>query len=233
MPVASIIITVILLLIAVLASYLLAFRVKWRELFSAFFLPLAKIIPSFITPNQITFLSFIIMLAAGVFIYLAGSAPFLLFWAAVFIALSAVTDAFDGFLARARNASSKRGMFLDYTLDKLGYLSLLFAAMLGGLIKTELVVATMVLSLFYNIIDLESLLLSKPGPHLTEHSRWVIPAIILCLTGLGTKSFGLEALPVLGIEYKVLDTVFMVLPAYVLSLGLYRSFCLWKDLKGC
>ena len=233
MATLSPIIIIVLISIAASLFYLLTFRVEWRGLFSTFFLPLAKITPSFITPNQITFLSFIIMLAAGVFIYLAGSAPFLLFWAAVFIALSAVTDAFDGFLARARNASSKRGMFLDYTLDKLGYLSLLFAAMLGGLIKTELVVATMVLSLFYNIIDLESLLLSKPGPHLTEHSRWVIPAIILCLTGLGTKSFGLEALPVLGIEFKVLDTVFMVLPAYVLSLGLYRSFCLWKDLKGC
>lgn len=231
MPITSIII-IALLLIAAFVSYLLAFRIKWRELLSVLLAPLAGMVPSFITPNHITVLSFVIMLAAAVFIYLAGSAPVYLLWAIACMVLSAVADTLDGFLARSRGSSSLRGMFLDYTLDKLGYLSLLFAAMLGGLIRPELVVATMSLSLFYNIIDLESTLLLKDTARLTEHSRWVVPAIILCLIGLWPRTLGYGEVYVLGMEFTVLDAAFLIFPTCILALALYRTIYLWKNLKA-
>jgi len=226
-------IMVFLGLIMVLSlSYILAFRVKWRGIFAAFLVPLAQRMPSYITPNHITILSFFFILIAGIFIYLAKYDPSLFLWAALFMFLFALIDSLDGFLARIRGQITKSGSFLDYTLDKLGYLLLLLSVILGGHIKTELAVTTMLLSLFYNVIDLESLALSESKSPLTEHSRWLVPVIILCLAAFLSKLYKFEALTLWGGELQILDILFLILPAYVLAITIYKITSLWKNLNG-
>ena len=220
------------LLIIIILLYILAFHVKWREILAVLLIPLAKRMPSYITPNHITLISFLFILAAGIFIYLAKDNHFFLLGAAISMLLFAVIDSLDGLLARIRNQITKSGSFLDYTLDKIGYLLLLFAAMLGGHIKTEMIVITMLLSLFYNIINMESQALSGSKSPLTEHSRWLIPAISLCLIGFFSISYKLEALALWGIKFQILDVFFLTLPTSVLAITLYKIVFLWKKLGG-
>ena len=188
--------------------------------------------PSFITPNHITIISFLFILAAGLFIYLAKYNYFLFLWAMFFLLLFTLADILDGFLARIRNQITKSGSFLDYTLDKISYLFLLFTAMLGGHIKTELLVITMLLSLFYNLINMEFQALSTSKSPLAEHSRWLIPAISLCLFGFFSGLYKFDALLLWGIKFQILDILFLALPISVLAITLYRIVFLWKKLGG-
>lgn len=219
------------MLAALVLFYVFAFRVKWREIFALFLIPLAKKIPSYILPNHVTILSFLFILIAGTFIFFAKYEYFFFLWAVAFLLLFALADTLDGFLARIRNQLTKSGSFLDYTLDKLSYLFLLFAAMLGGHIRTELIAVTMLLSLFYNLIDMESLALSGSKSSLTEHSRWLVPAIILCLIGFFSKFFELEILFTSGIKFQILDIIFSILPIYLFAVALYKITTLWKNLS--
>lgn len=217
-------------LAALILFYIFAFRVKWREIFGLFLVPLAKRIPLYISPNHITVLSFLFALTAGVFIYFAKYDDLFFLWAALFLLLFTLADTLDGFLARIRDQLTKCGSFLDYTLDKLSYLALLFAAMLGGHIRIELIVITMLLSLFYNLIDMESLALSGSESSLTEHSRWLIPAIILCLLGAFGRFLKFKLLFAGGIKLQVLDIFFLILPICIALIILYKIISLWKDL---
>lgn len=228
----SINIIILCFLITIVLLFILVFRVKWREIFALFLIPLAKTIPPYILPNHITALSFLFTLAAGIFIYLAKYDHFFFLWVIVFLLLFAVVDTLDGFLARTRNQITKSGSFLDYTLDKLSYLFLLFTAILGGHIKTELIVTTMLLSLFYNLIDMESQALSESKSSLTEHSRWLVPAIILCLIAFFSKFFQFEPLVVWEIKFQLLDALFLILPIFVFAAALYKIMFLWKNLRS-
>ena len=210
--------------------YVLAFRIKWREIFALFLVPLARKIPAFISPNHITILSFIFILVSGLSLYLAKDNYFFFLWAALFLLIFILIDSLDGFLARIRHQITLGGSFLDYTLDKISYLFLLFTLILGGHIKSEIVVITMLCSLFYNLVDMESRALDKSTSPLAEHSRWLAPAIILCLVGFSIRYFGFETLNFVGVDLKILDILFLTLPIYVFVITIYRIIIIWKKL---
>ena len=66
-----------------------------------------------IHPNTITLISFLLAFFAGLFYFL----DYLLI-SFLFIVLSSLMDAVDGKVARMRNLASKKGDFLDHTMDR-------------------------------------------------------------------------------------------------------------------
>lgn len=72
----------------------------------------------FITPNRITWFSFLLSLIGALTLILADDNIFLLFLVALFYWLSALCDCIDGELARKRGITTKRGEWLDRILDE-------------------------------------------------------------------------------------------------------------------
>ncbi len=67
------------------------------------------------SPNSISVSSLILALAAGLFFYIGN---YYLIIAVLFVALSALFDAVDGQVARAKNLASKRGDYIDHVIDR-------------------------------------------------------------------------------------------------------------------
>jgi archaetidylinositol phosphate synthase len=90
--------------------------------------PLARMIaagviprlPSWVTPNQITWLGFYSnIVSAAAFLLTAQSRNWFLL-VCLMLVLNWVADNLDGELARARQQTSERGFFLDIVLDQIG-----------------------------------------------------------------------------------------------------------------
>src|SRR5262249_40392160 len=78
---------------------------------------LPGLLASRITPNQVTLLSGVIGVAAGLLLLAARTAPAALLVAALLLFLSVVLDCADGQLARARGIHSNAGATLDGIAD--------------------------------------------------------------------------------------------------------------------
>lgn len=103
---------------------LLAAKTKDDEWWSSFVTaPIALVINYFVvdikwvTPNRITFLSFIVAIASAVLIVSGGTNNFLL--AAFLIHISHVLDCMDGQMARYRQSFSRSGNFYDKATDQI------------------------------------------------------------------------------------------------------------------
>jgi phosphatidylglycerophosphate synthase len=82
-----------------------------------------------ITPNQLTLISFFIAIAAA-FVYLGSTHGFFAL-AGVLAMVSAIFDAADGALARAKALTSRYGAFLDLFLDRIADFAVLLGASVG------------------------------------------------------------------------------------------------------
>ena len=80
-----------------------------------FLMPMARSLRH-VEPNTLTWIAFVFAVLAGIFFYL-GNRWFLLL-AAGCILLNALLDALDGKVAKLMNKTTKRGDFLDHTLDR-------------------------------------------------------------------------------------------------------------------
>jgi hypothetical protein len=115
-----------------------------------FFHPAARILVwgivntfSGVTPNMLTYASFILRILAGYFI-LQGS-----WWTAFFFTLSYIVDCGDGLLARVTKKTSAFGAALDPFLDRISE-SLLFMLLLFHLfIKNDITGVLIVLTIFF------------------------------------------------------------------------------------
>ena len=82
-----------------------------------------------ISPNQLTVISFIIALVAGL-VYMAGKPPYFVLGGCLAM-LSAVFDNADGMLARAKGMTSRYGAFLDLFLDRIADFAVLAGVAFG------------------------------------------------------------------------------------------------------
>ncbi len=83
-------------------------------------------------PLLLTSLRVVLAVAVGALLLAADVMPFCLTLAAVLFIVAAVTDFFDGRLARARNQTTSLGAFLDPLADKLlVYLAFLYLTAVG------------------------------------------------------------------------------------------------------
>jgi phosphatidylglycerophosphate synthase len=106
---------------------------------------------SAVTPNQLTWVAFVFALGAAALFALGTAASSL--WAAVLCEVSLVFDCADGMLARARNACSRFGSFLDLFLDRISDFCVLLGITIGfyragGNDKDRLILGLSVISLY-------------------------------------------------------------------------------------
>ena len=192
--------------------------------------PLAHKIPGVITPNHISIFGALFLLLAALFIYLAQYNYYYFLWAGFLILLFSITDSLDGILARIRQQITKTGTYLDSVLGWINLLLILLALILGKHVRADLVVTTMIFSLFYNLTNMQSL--SLTGQRFTENDRprWLVLAMILCLSVFFSKLLGLEAIPFGGTKIRSLDAIFSILVVYYVIVLLVRNIDLWKKL---
>jgi len=193
--------------------------------------PLAKKVPSYITPNHISVAGFIFVLASAFFLYATKYNYFYYLAAALSSFIYAMVDSLDGTLARIRHQISRRGVFLDYTLDKIAYLLLLFAFMLSGQVRADLVVIVMIFGLFYSLTNMESQVLTGRQFSVGNRPQGLAVAITLCFVAFFLKFFRLDLLEFYGFKFRSLDTVFVIMPVFQVVLILSGCISLWKELK--
>lgn len=224
-------IVILFILVTIIFFYVLSYRIRWREIMAFLLTPLARKIPSFIMPNHISLMNFFFALAAGLFFYLAKYNYFFFLAAAASILVYTFNDNLDGVLARTRQQVSKSGTFLDSTLDLIAFLLLLTAIMLGGHIRSELIIISMLCTLFYGLINMEAQTLTSSASPLAQRGRWIILAIILSLIAFSMKHFEFEALILFERKIKVLDALFLIVPVYQIAVILTRFNSIWGTLN--
>jgi phosphatidylglycerophosphate synthase len=82
-----------------------------------------------VTPNQVTKASLVVALLAGM-VY-AGGRPLFFALAGILVLISAILDAADGMLARAKAMTSRYGAYLDLFLDRIADFLVLAGAAYG------------------------------------------------------------------------------------------------------
>lgn len=220
-----------LLIIAFILFYIFAFLIKWRDIMNSLLTPLARKIPPYITPNLISVLYMVLVLIAGLFIYLAKYNYYFFLWAALFVLLFGISDSLDGILARVRNQTSRSGAFLDYTLGKLGEIFLFFTLLLGGHVNAVLVVITMLGAVFYSFLSMESQALTGNRFPKTGSPRWIVLPILVSILLFFSKYLGVDTLILWGRPFRSLDLVFLMMPVYYVVFTFYRAVVLYGELK--
>ncbi len=109
---------------------------KYREQADSIIVPLAKKFKR-VNPNVISFLSLIFALLAGISFYLSH-APIYILSGGIFVLLNSLFDALDGKVAKITGKQSKRGDFLDHTIDRYSDIFILLGIILGPLSRTWL-----------------------------------------------------------------------------------------------
>lgn len=101
---------------------------------------LLEIIPEQLTPNILTAISLILAISYSFIVWLSGikDSPSGLFIAFPLLLFSALLDAMDGVLARARNLESRWGDYLDHASDRVADVSFIIAVISGGYIHWQI-----------------------------------------------------------------------------------------------
>jgi archaetidylinositol phosphate synthase len=106
--------------------------------------------------------------------------------AGLMVLVSGSFDIVDGSVARATNAISKRGAFLDSTLDRIGEAAIYFGILLGNYSSPVLVLLAITLSLLVSYVraKADSLQISLAGVGIGERSERLLVIAVASLLGL-------------------------------------------------
>jgi len=107
---------------------------KYREQADSIIGPIAKKF-KILDPNVISFFSLIFALLAGISFYLSHESLYVLS-GGLFVLLNSLFDALDGKVAKITGKESKRGDFLDHTIDRYSDIFILLGIILGPLSRT-------------------------------------------------------------------------------------------------
>ncbi len=109
---------------------------KYRKQADSIIGPIARKL-KFVNPNIISFLSLLFALLAGISFYLSYE-PFYVLIGGIFVLFNSLFDALDGKVAKITGKQSKRGDFLDHTIDRYSDILMLLGIILGPLSRTWL-----------------------------------------------------------------------------------------------
>lgn len=130
-------------------------------------------------PNHISFLNFIFFTIAGIILVIS---PSFIWVSGLFLFLAGVSDLFDGIVARARNQTSPKGLFIDGVADRFGELIFLLFLYLSNLVNREIIVLIAIGGLLINYLQLHYLQTGgKFRPTLFEKPERNVYFIMFCL----------------------------------------------------
>jgi CDP-diacylglycerol--glycerol-3-phosphate 3-phosphatidyltransferase/archaetidylinositol phosphate synthase len=91
-----------------------------------------------VNPNNLSMLSLVFAIMAGLSYFLSGFNAILLFAALIFVLLNAFLDGVDGALARKMGCDSKYGDFLDHVIDRYADVFIICGIFFGGYLPESL-----------------------------------------------------------------------------------------------
>ncbi len=141
-----------------------------------------------ISPTSWTFVGLLFALLSGIaYAYVAGLGQLL---GGILIIVSGFFDLVDGAVAKTTNKISKRGAFLDSTLDRVGEVAIYTGILLGGLSSSLWVLIALSFSLLvsYTRARAESLGTSLSGIGIGERSERLL--VLALLSVLGFVGYG-------------------------------------------
>jgi len=152
-----------------------------------------------VTPNQLTYLSFVIGLAGAYFFFRGKQAFFAV--GGILAQLSSIVDCADGMLARVRHEMSEFGAYLDLILDRLGEFFLVAGIVFGYFSYSGrvhlLVLGLMALSLYFlqiGIYYLTESYLGEGPPGRAAENRGVFLFMIFLFGVMNRLDIGIYAL---------------------------------------
>lgn len=169
---------------------------------------ITKKIPSFISPNALTGISFLLALVSACFFWLSGTHHHFiyLFLAGMFLLIASLLDALDGALARTRGIESKWGDYLDHSVDRVVDAILLLSISFGGYISWRLMAITLVgVSLTSNLGTLsKSVGLSRNYGGLGRFWRLVILILATFLNSIYWGKLGINITGIGPVKFSFL-----------------------------
>lgn len=188
---------------------------------------LGKMIPKWMTPNQITLIGALGGLCGIVCAFLSRISPLFLIGTICGLCCHLICDDLDGFVARSRNMTSKAGGYFDLLTDILHITYLIIALAFAGFVSFELAIflvpvyALIIFTAMNYILYLKEFLFPRLGPIETH-----LFFIAICV---GSMILGPKPLfDIKGFGVKFADMVLVVggIPMYFemirLQIQLYR-----------
>ena len=96
----------------------------------------------YLSPNTVTWISFVFALIAGIIFFLSDpeteKETYFLCIASVFVFLNGFTDAIDGKIAKMKNEATAKGDFLDHAIDRFSDVSMILGLSLSKWCSPEI-----------------------------------------------------------------------------------------------
>jgi archaetidylinositol phosphate synthase len=168
---------------------------RFRRLFSRALRPAALALGRLgLAPLHLTLLSALFSLLA--FLFFSGLLQRSLALGGLLVLLSGLFDALDGELARARGEESKRGAFLDSTLDRLSEGALYIGLLMGAWASPALCSLALLLSFMvsYTRARAEGLGVELKGVGIAERAERLLLLALFSLAGYAALGLLLVAL---------------------------------------
>jgi len=102
---------------------------------------IARFLGNRISPNSLSILSLLFALASGLLFVISKSSDqfnYILFFAAILLALSSILDMLDGMVARESKKATARGDFLEHVIDRYSDIFVLLGIIFGGYVGCSL-----------------------------------------------------------------------------------------------
>ena len=189
------------------------------------------LIPLKITPDTLTLISFLFAIISATFFYYSGKnfSSFYIFLAALFLIISSFLDALDGPLAREMGKASKKGDFLDHTLDRFADVLLILGIVFGGYVNLSwgIITITIILLISYLGVQAQALGIKREYRGLMgRFSRLIILIFFAFLNSIYQQNIEIGSLSFSFLGWAIV--IFVILGLITI---IQRFFYIWKDSK--
>jgi CDP-diacylglycerol--glycerol-3-phosphate 3-phosphatidyltransferase len=167
-----------------------------------------------ITPNAVTWIGAVLVVAAALYFYPKGQ----FFLGTIVISLAALSDLFDGTMARISKAGSSRwGGFLDSTIDRVTDSAILVGVSLYLIQQDDRLTSVVLVTLLTGILvpyvraNAESLGIECSGGLAERTER-----LIIALTAIGFEGLGVPYVLAVGMWLLALLGIFTVIQRMII-----------------
>lgn len=178
---------------------------KMRTKLEPFINILSNKLANSVSPNTLTLIGFLVSIVSGIFYGLYNILNYALLYGGITLLISGFFDIIDGSVARVSNKVTKRGAFLDSTLDRVAEVAIYAGIIYSGVADRLLTLFAITFSLLvsYTRARAESLGVELKGVGIGERAeRLLILAIVSILAdtlGLFLMNYGIAIIFILAL----------------------------------
>ncbi len=205
---------------------------KYRERADPIITPIAKNFKK-VDPNVLSFFSLIFALLAGISFYLSHD-PLYLLSGGIFVLLNSLFDALDGKVAKMTGKQSKRGDFLDHTIDRYADIFILLGIILGPLSRAWLGVFALigVLMTSYMGTQADAVGVSRDYGGIAGRAERLLLLILFSFLYFFLFDTRWAAFQILNWELGLFELLMIWFAMAGNLTAVFRGLNSWSDLKG-